>query len=285
VYACRFCQTPVAFKAMFRHRSVASVADAVAHLRDRGMRYVRFLTPTSLSYGATGTEPDLAAVDALLGAARGALGTDGRLYFGTFPSEVRPEHVTDESLAVLARWCDNRSIQIGAQSGSEAVLASSNRGHGVEVIERAVRIAVAHGFRPDVDLLFGLPGETEDDARATVALAERLAGFGARLHGHTFLPLPGTPYRSAPPGSVPPAVRLDLERLASRGALHGQWARQQEIAVVLAQARPGKEKSGRAEISWALRDRTRRRASATSAPSPDANAASTASDSTAEAAR
>jgi radical SAM superfamily enzyme YgiQ (UPF0313 family) len=109
-------------------------------------------------------------------------------------------------------------------------------------VERAVRTAVAHGLRPDVDLLFGLPGETDADARASLALAERLTALGARMHGHTFLPLPGTPYRSAAPGTVSDAVRLDLERLAARGALYGQWARQERVAVTLArpQARPGK---------------------------------------------
>ncbi len=242
IYACRFCQTPYAFKASFRHRSVESVADAVAHLRSRGMRYVRFLTPTALSYGADGSESDLGAVEALLAAARHALGPDGKLYFGTFPSELRPEHVTDEAMRLVGRFCDNRSVQIGAQSGSETVLASSKRGHDVAAVERAVRTAVAHGLRPDVDLLFGLPGETDADARASLALAERLTALGARMHGHTFLPLPGTPYRSAAPGTVSDAVRLDLERLAARGALYGQWARQERVAVTLArpQARPGK---------------------------------------------
>ena len=242
IYACRFCQTPYAFKATFRHRSVESVADAVTHMRTRGMRYVRFLTPTALSYGADGPDGDLGAVEALLAAARAAIGPDGKLYFGTFPSELRPEHVTDEAMRLITRFCDNRSVQIGAQSGSEAVLASAKRGHGVEAVERAVRVALAHGLRPDVDLLFGLPGETDADARASLALAERLTALGARMHGHTFLPLPGTPYRSAPPGAVSDAVRLDLERLAARGALYGQWARQERVAVTLArpQARPGK---------------------------------------------
>jgi B12-binding domain/radical SAM domain protein len=238
IYACRFCQTPYAFKATFRHRSVEAVADAVTHLRSRGMHYVRFLTPTSLSYGATGETPDLGALEALLAACRHAIGPDGKLYFGTFPSEVRPEHVTDETMALITRFCDNRSVQIGAQSGSEAVLASSKRGHDVDAVERAVRIALAHGLRPDVDLLFGLPGETDADARASLALAERLGSLGARMHGHTFLPLPGTPYRSAAPGAVSDAVRLDLERLAARGALYGQWARQERLAVTLAASRP-----------------------------------------------
>jgi B12-binding domain/radical SAM domain protein len=233
IYACRFCQTPYLFKARFRHRSIPNVREHVRHMKAEGMRYVRFITPSALSYGTQTEEPDLAAVEELLATAREAMGPDGKVYFGSFPSEIRPEHLTPEALALLRRYVDNDHLIVGAQSGSDSVLAAAKRGHGVEEVERAVRHAVAAGFRCDVDVLFGLPGESDADARATVALAERLSDLGARIHSHTFLPLPGTPFRNAPPGRVPPPVRLDLERLAARGRLYGQWARQEEVAVRL----------------------------------------------------
>jgi B12-binding domain/radical SAM domain protein len=233
IYSCRFCQTPYLFKARFRHRSVDSIRAHVRELRTRGMRYVRFITPTSLSYGTQDETPELGAVDEMLGAVRDELGTDGKVYFGSFPSEVRPEHVTHEAMRILRRHVDNTSIIIGAQSGSDDVLASSKRGHGVEVVERAVRIALEHGFRPDVDFLFGLPGERDVDAAQSLAFAESLADLGARIHGHTFLPLPGTPYRNAEPGTVSASTRVGLDRLAARGRLYGQWAAQEQIAQQL----------------------------------------------------
>lgn len=233
IYSCRFCQTPYLFKARFRHRSVESIRAHVRDLRVRGMRYVRFLTPSALSYGTQDETPDLDAVDAMLAAAREEIGDGGKVYFGSFPSEARPEHVTPEAMRVLKRWVDNTTIIVGAQSGSDAVLTSSKRGHTVDDVERAVRVALEAGFRPDVDFLFGLPGETDDDARASAALATRLADRGARIHGHTFMPLPGTPYRQADPGQVRPALRVDLERLVARGRLYGQWVAQAEIAEAL----------------------------------------------------
>ena len=89
VYACRFCQTPYFAGASFRHRSVANVREWVRFLVGRGFRDLRFLTPTSLSYGANGPEPELAAVEALLAGVREDIGPERRLWFGTFPSEVR----------------------------------------------------------------------------------------------------------------------------------------------------------------------------------------------------
>lgn len=223
VYACSFCQTPYMFKARFRHRSVESVRETVRATWGEGGRYVRFLTPSSLSYGSDGEEPNLDAVEALLAGVRGALGPRGKCFFGTFPSEVRPEHVTPRALAIIERWADNRTLAIGGQSGSDRVLAATRRGHDVGSVILAVEACVARGFRPDVDLLFGLPGETLEDRRATLALAERLVAMGARIHNHAFMPLPGTPLASTSPEPLEPEVTRAFGRLEGKGALYGQW--------------------------------------------------------------
>jgi radical SAM superfamily enzyme YgiQ (UPF0313 family) len=65
-YACRFCQTPFMFGGRFRHRSVDSVREHVRRIVSYGLRDVRFITPTSLSYGSPGPGPDLDAVAELL---------------------------------------------------------------------------------------------------------------------------------------------------------------------------------------------------------------------------
>jgi B12-binding domain/radical SAM domain protein len=239
IYACRFCQTPFMNRARFRHRSIDEVRRWVRVQKERGFRDYRFITPTSLSYGTAGEEPALDRVEALLAAVRAIVGPEGRVYYGTFPSEVRPEHVSREALEILRRHVTNRSLIIGAQSGSEAVLAEARRGHGVEVVERAVALAVEAGFEPHVDLIFGLPGEGPADVEATLRLAEALAARGARIHGHTFMPLPGTPFRDAAPGAIAPEARRRLESLIGTRKLYGEWARQAEVARALAARRAG----------------------------------------------
>lgn len=97
-YACRFCQTPFMFGGRFRHRSVASVREHGRRIVSYGLRDVRFITPTSLSYGSAGPDPDLDAVESLLAGVREELPPHGRIFFGSFPSEVRPEHVARRSL-------------------------------------------------------------------------------------------------------------------------------------------------------------------------------------------
>lgn len=237
IYACRFCQTPYFAGANFRHRSVANVRQWARYLVGRGFRDFRFLTPTSLSYGTHTQEPDLAAVEALLAGMREEIGSERRLWFGTFPSEVRPEHVTPAGLALLRRWVSNKALIVGGQSGSDRVLASSARGHDSACIERAVALCVEHGFVPHVDFLLGLPGEEASDVEATLQLMDRLVARGAKVHGHTFLPLPGTPFRKAPAGALTADVRRRLRNLASKGQLYGQWEQQEVTAQQMAAGR------------------------------------------------
>lgn len=237
IYACSFCQTPFMFKARFRHRPVDDVVRWVRVMVEQGGRYVRFLTPTALSYGSHDETVDLAAVDGLLGAVRAALPAGGKLYFGTFPSELRPEHVTPEAMAVLARWVDNRHIVLGGQSGSTRVLEAMRRGHDVAAVERAVAVAVAAGFVPDVDLLLGLPGEDPADQALTMQLARRLTDAGARIHSHAFMPLPGTPLKDAQPSPIAADVAAALTALEGRAASYGQWRAQTSAAAELVQLR------------------------------------------------
>ena len=239
IYACRFCQTPYFAGANFRHRSLDNILTLVRWLVRHGFVDYRFLTPTSLSYGTRGPEPDLGAVEDLLARCREAIGPQRRLWFGTFPSEVRPEHVTPQALAVLKRYVSNRALILGGQSGSDRMLAESARGHDSAAIERATALCIEHGFVPHVDFLFGMPGELPKDVEATLALMDRLVALGARVHGHTFLPLPGTPFRRMPPGALAPEVRRQLHTFASRGQLYGQWEQQERTAAVLAAGRAG----------------------------------------------
>jgi B12-binding domain/radical SAM domain protein len=216
---------------------VENIAHWTRVLREAGKRDVRFITPTSMSYGTQDESMNLEAVERMLAAVREAMGPEGRVFYGTFPSEVRPEHVTPEALALLKRYVDNDNLIIGGQSGSERILQETRRGHDVETVVRAASLAVEWGFVPNVDFILGLPGETPEDVRATLELMRRLAHVGAKVHGHTFMPLPGTPYRDAPPGSVDDETRRELDRLASQGRLYGHWKQQVRLADGIAARR------------------------------------------------
>lgn len=121
IYACRFCQVPFLYRARFRHRSVEAVCRHVEALRSRSLMDVRFLTPSALSYGSADVTVQLGAVERLLTAVRETIGREGRIFLGSFPSEIRPEHVSRPALQLLKRFVANNNLIIGAQSGSPRI--------------------------------------------------------------------------------------------------------------------------------------------------------------------
>lgn len=191
---------------------------------------LRFISPNAFAYGSPdGRSVNLESLETMLKAVSDIYGTD-QVYLGSFPSEVRPEHVTPETLALVKRYCANQNLLIGAQSGSERLLKAIHRGHGVTEIRRAVELARAAGFTPNVDFIFGLPGETPQDRAQTLDLMQQIIQMGARIHSHTFMPLVGTPYARCAPGVVDQETRALLQSLRGKSLEHGSWTTQEQLA-------------------------------------------------------
>ena len=229
-WACRFCQTTFFLGGRMRHRSVDSVLHHAGVMRSLGPRELRFVSPNAFAYGSPdGHSPNPAWVERLL-VESGRLFGRGHLYFGSFPSEVRPETVTPELAGMVRRLARNTNIVIGSQSGSDRLLEQIHRGHTVADVVRAVKIITREGLLPIVDFILGLPGETPEDRRETLALMERLVGLGAQVHSHAFMPLPGTPYGGALPAAIDEETRRFMLRLDGTGRQIGKWREQAERA-------------------------------------------------------
>lgn len=226
IYACRFCQTSYIFGASFRHRSVESITTSAQILVERGGHFLRMTTPSALSYGSPDKEPRPDQVERLLKSLRQILGPGRKLYFGAFPSEIRPEHVSRGTLQILRRYVDNDNIILGIQSGSEKILNACSRTCDPDMAVRAVEMSLDSGFRVNADFIFGLPDEDRHDKLLTISLIKRLAGMGAKIHGHWFMPLPGTPFEFEKPSDPDPELISELDALTAQGKLYGQWKSQ-----------------------------------------------------------
>lgn len=214
-WGCAYCQTPRLFGRCMRHRSIPVISRFARRHKD-----IRFTSPNSLAYGSDGRRPRLEKVSALLEALRGQ---KKPIYFGTFPSEVRPDFVSDEALEIITRHCANRSISLGGQSGSPAVLERIERGHGRQEIESACEIILEHGLIPQVDLIFGLPMESAEDQKMSLDLVRWIEGKGGKVRAHRFMPLPGTPLWEETPSPLSRDAEALLGSLAQKGRLSGSW--------------------------------------------------------------
>jgi len=81
-------------------------------------------------------------------------------------------------------------IAFGIESGNQTILDSINKDTDLGTIENAVRWSKAAGLRVNGYFIIGLPGETKDTIRQTIAFAKEL---DLDLYGFSlYTPLPGT---------------------------------------------------------------------------------------------
>lgn len=221
-WGCRYCQTPRLFGKEIRHRSIDSILRNARYYND-----LRFIASNAFAYGSDGVHPRFDKVEKLLSALHEI--PDKKIFFGTFPSEVRPEFVTNESAELVRKYCANDSLSLGAQSGSDRILKEIRRGHTVEDSILAVECCIEHEIVPAVDFIFGLPTETEEDQEKSLELVRWICGKGGTVRAHYLTPLPGTPYSSATPAEVSARVRSELGKLALGGKLTGYWEKYRKI--------------------------------------------------------
>lgn len=233
IFDCAYCETPLIGGRKPRHRSIESIVYYCEVGLKKNKYIARFISPNSFGYGSfDGIKPNVQAIDALLFELK-KIGMK-EIYFGTFPSDVRPESVDDNVLKVIKKYVNNKSIVIGAQSGSERILRKIKRAHSTESLLKAVDLILANGFTPHVDFIFGFPFETDEDRYETLNLMDKLISMGCKIHAHTFMPLPGTELEKIGSAIIPEWFRKKIAQLSSQGKLDGYWEKQQILSQRLA---------------------------------------------------
>ena len=237
-YSCKFCCTPFLTGGRVRNRSIDSIVNWLTQAVERsGFDRTWFLSPNALSYGGRGRTVEEDKLECLLKAVTKIEGLK-EVFFGSFPSEVRPEFVTRPLLEMMKNYVANKTLQIGLQSSSNRVLKLANRHHTIEDGLEAIDAALDCGFIPHVDMIFGLPGETKKELHESIDLCYSLAERGAKTHGHVFMPLPGSGYENEKPGRLDSESRRLLGELSRKKLLTGSWSTQESIAENLASHRP-----------------------------------------------
>jgi oxygen-independent coproporphyrinogen-3 oxidase len=81
---------------------------------------------------------------------------------GVHTVETSPESMTPEHLEVLQKRGVGR-VSMGIQSLQDGVLEQVKRGHGENLALQACRDIIEAGLILNIDLIYGLPGQTHDD--------------------------------------------------------------------------------------------------------------------------
>lgn len=178
--SCVFCVRP--WGRVRRHRSVVNViAEIERNVNDFGCEAVAFIDETFIIDKKWGYE----FFDAMR-----KTGLNKKIIWGC---EVRVDVATPE-LLVKMKEAGCYYIFFGIESGNEAILKAVQKNSDLQQIRTAVRWTREAGIIPAGSIIIGLPGETEETVRESIALAKELD-----LYSITFpiaVPFPGTVLRS-----------------------------------------------------------------------------------------
>ena len=106
-------------------------------------------------------------------------------------SNSRVDYVDEEMLKMMAR-AGSFMIAWGIESGNEQILKHARKGADPAKAQRALQWAKNAGIMNWGYFIIGLPGETEDTIRQTIAFAKKLPLDIALFH--VAAPYPGTPF-------------------------------------------------------------------------------------------
>ncbi|MGI6629935.1 MAG: elongator complex protein 3 [Bacillota bacterium] len=130
---------------------------------------------------------------------------------------TRPDYINAEVLSFLSSF-GVKTVELGVQSMDNQVLALANRGHRVEDVYRAFALLKERGFTVGIQLMPGLPGDTQEKSIKGAVEIARLGPDMARIY--PTLVLKDTPLHklflegSYHPLSLQEAVTISRDMLA-----------------------------------------------------------------------
>jgi histone acetyltransferase (RNA polymerase elongator complex component) len=129
-------------------------------------------------YGGTFTRLPLEKMVALL---RMVAPYIQRKSFKSIRVSTRPDALDEERLEVLKKFSVS-TVELGTQSMNDEVLALTKRSHTADDTVRAVRLLREFGFHVGIQLMPGLPGDSEITFKETVEEVVRLRPDMVRLY-------------------------------------------------------------------------------------------------------
>jgi len=102
-------------------------------------------------------------------------------FFKCVRVSTRPDALDEERLEVMKSHCVS-TVELGAQSMDDHVLALSKRGHTAEDTVGAVQLLRRHGFGVGIQLMPGLPGDSKEKFSSTITKIINLHPDMVRLY-------------------------------------------------------------------------------------------------------
>jgi anaerobic magnesium-protoporphyrin IX monomethyl ester cyclase len=183
-YDCAFCYTPRASQRRVRFYSTERIVEEMNYLKSNGIRAFWFADP-NFSFSRKRL---VTLLEAMIREVPGI----------TFWCQTRYDLVNRELLSLLRRaGADN--VAYGLESASPSVLERINKPIDLERLSEVIRLTQEAGINVELFSMFGLPGETFDQALGTLSFVKKnriaIEGNSISQQAHLFF---GTPMNDNP---------------------------------------------------------------------------------------
>jgi len=159
-FKCTYCVSPKMWKGKVRYRSVGNVLDELSHMKQyHKIDLVRFQDDTFTS----NKKRVLDLCDGIV---------DRKLDI-QWVCDTRVDRLESELLHVMKHSGCIR-VKMAVESGSDEILRQVNKGITRQMILKAVSAIKEVGIPLTIYLMIGFPGETNEQVKATIDLAERI---------------------------------------------------------------------------------------------------------------
>ncbi|MBW2170815.1 MAG: radical SAM protein [Deltaproteobacteria bacterium] len=152
-YDCAFCYTPNASRRRVRFHSIERIVEEMKYLKSRGMVAFWFADPNFSS----SRKRLVALLEAIVREVSGV----------TFWCQTRYD-LLDKELIALLKGAGADNVAFGLESANPEVLDRINKPIDLARLSRVIRMTQEAGINVELFSMFGLPGETFDQAAATL---------------------------------------------------------------------------------------------------------------------
>lgn len=170
-----------------RSRSQESIVKEIKGLIRHGARRISFLVPDPLDYkreelvapepltDPTFPEPNYVELERLCEMIWNIPEVESGEVLITI-RDVKATMVTPRSAWIIKEYFPTSIVGLGCESGSERHSMELGRGYSPSEVIRAVSVLNEVGIKPKVNLIAGLPGQTEESVRETIEFMRALRG-------------------------------------------------------------------------------------------------------------
>lgn len=188
IFKCKFCFYPKSYDALYFLSQEKLIAN-LRHAREKGAKEIVLLDPT------LNQRKDFPGFVRLLA-------EHNRERQFTYFGELRAEGINPEIAALLAE-ANFTEVEIGLQSVDKQAQALMDRRNNMKAFDKGIRALLDAGIHVKVDLIIGLPGDTETTVRDGMDYLLE-TGLYSSVQVFNLAVLPGTAFRQE-------AVELGLQ--------------------------------------------------------------------------